>query len=255
VDLFAGTSGYSYKEWKGVFYPDDLPAKDYLRFYAARFEAVEINNTFYRMPKQSVVEQWASEVPEHFTFVLKASQRITHQKRLKDAASEVEYFLSVARALGPKLGPCFFQLPPFQRKDAERLKAFLDILPKDTKVAFEFRHSSWFDEEIYGLLRTSGAALCFADSEDEDEKEEGGPAKVPSISGEIVPTAEFGYLRLRRCDYTAEDLRVWAERMKRQPWKSVYVFFKHEDEGSGPKLAADFQRIFRDPSVQRALAD
>jgi uncharacterized protein YecE (DUF72 family) len=254
VELFAGTSGYSYKEWKGAFYPEDLPPADFLRFYASRFGTVEVNNTFYRMPKKSVVAAWAKDVPDAFTFVLKASKRITHIRKLKDAQSEVAYFFEVAGELGGKLGPSLFQLPPFQRKDKDRLAAFLDLLPKDRKTAFEFRHPSWFDEEIYALLRAHGASLCFSDTEDEEENDEEDDADEtpwgaaappqPEPMRPIVPTAEFGYFRLRRCDYTRRDLAVWAERMKGQPWKSVYVFFKHEEDAGGPTMAAEFQQLF-----------
>lgn len=227
--LAVGTSGFSYKEWKGIFYPEKLPASQYLRYYAERFPSVEINNTFYKMPNRELLAKWTEEVPESFVFGLKASQRITHMKRLKDAGSEVEYFYKVADALGSRMGPTLFQLPPFAKKDAERLKSFLEILPPGIKAAFEFRNASWFDEEIYGLLREKNAAFAVSDEED---------GKLPN---DIIPTANFGYLRLRRCDYDGAALASWKQKIAaQQTWTDAYIYFKHEDEGTGPKLAADF---------------
>jgi uncharacterized protein YecE (DUF72 family) len=252
--LYVGTSGYSYKEWKGSFYPEKLPAKEMLRFYAEHFGAVEINNTFYRMPQRAVLAAWAKEVPDGFTFVLKASQRITHIKRLRDVEGEVAYFFETASELGPKLGPCLFQLPPNARKDVDRLGAFLAILPKDRRVAFEFRHPSWMDPEVLGLLKNANAALCLADMEEEAEDESGAGEledEVPWAGPEkrepppILSTADWGYLRLRRCDYTDADLTAWAARMKAERWKDVFVFFKHEDEGTGPELARHFIPLYR----------
>jgi len=199
-----------------------------LRFYAERFGTVEINNTFYRMPGRDTVARWAEETPPGFTFVLKASRRITHEKRLSgDTADAVNYLFETAAALGPKLGPVLFQLPPFLKKDALRLKGFLSLLPHGRPAAFEFRHPSWFDEEVYGILRSHGAALCAADTDDSGE--EGAP---------LVPTASWGYLRLRRADYGEAGLGAWADRIRAQPWDRAFVFFKHEDEGKGPELAA-----------------
>src|SRR5215470_5067338 len=166
MNLYVGTSGYSYKEWKGSFYPEDLPDKQMLHFYGERFRAVEINNTFYRMPKPSVLEGWAAEVPADFKFVLKASQRITHNQRLKDANDSVSYLLKVAGALKDRLGPLLFQLPPYLKKDRARLSDFLGLLPPEPRSAFEFRHESWFDREIFELLREHQIALCIAEAED-----------------------------------------------------------------------------------------
>ena len=224
-----GTSGYSYKEWKGTFYPDDLPAAKMLPYYAERFDTVEINNTFYRMPDPKTVAKWAGEVPDGFTFVLKSPQRITHQKKLVDCAEEVQRFFEAASELGPKLGPVLFQLPPFLRKDAPRLADFLRRLPPEQAVAFEFRHASWYDDEIYALLRGRDAALCAADT---DEVED--PSSV------FVPTASWGYLRLRRAEYDDAALEAWAKRVNEQQWSSACVFFKHEDEGKGPLFARRF---------------
>jgi uncharacterized protein YecE (DUF72 family) len=230
VRCCVGTSGYSYKEWKGSFYPKDLPNAGMLAHYAQRLGTVEINNTFYRMPSRTVLERWTQEVPDGFCFVLKATQRITHQKRLSAAAApDVSYFFDVASALGPRLGPVLFQLPPFLKKDAARLRDFLALLPEGRRAAFEFRHPTWFDEEVYEALRSRGAALCSSDT-DESGKE-GAP---------VVPTAAWGYLRLRRADYGDADLAAWAERVRAQPWEEAFVFFKHEDEGKAPAQAARF---------------
>lgn len=221
-----GTSGFSYAEWRGSFYPAKLPAAQMLQYYAERFATVEINNTFYRMPKVEMLEKWPSQVPPAFTFVLKASQRITHMKRLKDAQSEVDYFVKNASTLGDHLGPVLFQLPPFLRKDVPRLADFLAALPDAVRPAFEFRHDSWYDDAVYTTLRDHGVALCVSDTEEE--------------STPLVATTDWGYLRLRRCDYTEADLLTWKGRILGQGWGDAFVFFKHEDEATGPKLAADF---------------
>ncbi len=230
MKLCVGTSGYSYKEWKGAFYPEDLPAKDMLRFYSERLPAVEINNTFYRMPKVSVLESWAEQVPEGFHFSLKASRRITHIKRLKDAGEELEFLLGNSRTLGERLGVILFQLPPYLRKDLPRLDDFLSLLPEGTPATFEFRHSTWFDEEIYGRLRDKKFALCASDTDEEPWTRELG-------------TTNWGYLRLRRGGYSDTDLKDWEERIHAQEWKRAFVFFKHEDEAAGPRLAARFLEI------------
>lgn len=230
--MLVGTSGYSYKEWKGRFYPDDLKVAEMLRFYGTRFPTVEINNTFYRMPSKSLLAHWSEEVPGSFRFVLKGSRRISHEKRLRNAGEEVDYLFQTASALGDKLGPILFQLPPFQKKDAERLRGFLAGLPRRHKTAFEFRHESWFDEEIYEALRAHGAALCIADT--------GEPRDPP-----LVATAGWGYLRLRRADYDEDAIAAWVDRVGAQPWDEAYVFFKHEDEGRGPELAARFTARLR----------
>ena len=217
--IHVGTSGYAYKEWRGSFYPEKMKEKDMLRYYAERLGAVEINNTFYRLPAQETLLRWAEQVPEGFTFVLKASQRITHRQRLAPESKEtVDYLFDVARVLGERLGPVFFQTPPFLKKDAPRLRAFLEALPPGHPVAFEFRHETWFDEEVYDALRGRNAALVSAD------KDDSGTDGTP-----IVPTADWGYLRLRRCDYDQAALDAWAGRIRAQPWQRAYVFFKHED--------------------------
>ena len=224
--VLAGTSGYSYPQWKGSFYPEDLPASKMLAHYAGRLPTVEINNTFYRMPKPEVVRAWAEAAPEGFSFVLKSPRQITHVKRLAaDSADSVRRFFEVGAELGAKRGPALFQLPPFLKQDVARLAAFLDLLPADVRAAFEFRHESWFDDEVYAALRARGAALCIAEDED--------------LATPLVPTADWGYLRLRRQDYDGAAVRVWAERLRAQPWQDAWVFFKHEDEGVGPRLAAE----------------
>jgi uncharacterized protein YecE (DUF72 family) len=224
MNLYAGSSGYSYKEWKGPFYPEKLPDDQMLHFYGERFRTVEINNTFYRMPKASVLEEWADSVPADFKFVLKASRQITHIKRLKDAADSVSYLLKVAASLKDRLGPLLFQLPPFLKKDAARLREFLALLPRQQPAAFEFRHQSWFDSETFDILREHGVALCIAEAENDLE--------IPFVS-----TADWGYLRLRRPDYGDPELKEWLERLRQQNWRDIFVFFKHEDEGKAPLMA------------------
>ena len=227
MKLHVGTSGYSYKEWKGNFYPEDLPAKEMLSYYSRRLPAVEINNTFYRLPQPSMVENWKAQVPAQFRFSIKATQRITHIKRLNNVADETKYLLETAALLEERLGVVLFQLPPNMKKDAGRLKTFLEMLPTNTRTAFEFRHETWFDEETFGLLREKDCALVVSDT---DEK--------PLT--EIISTGSWGYLRLRRTTYEESDLTEWLKRVKDQKWKDAFVFFKHEDEGVGPKLAAQF---------------
>ncbi len=229
--VLAGTSGFSYKEWKGSFYPEDLPASRMLAYYAERLPAVEINNTFYRMPKPALLEGWSAEVPDSFRFVLKASQRITHFKRLREAGEDVAYFFGVAAVLHDRLGPALFQLPPNLKKDLPRLEAFLETLPPDRRCAFEFRHASWFEDDVFETLRRKGAALCIAEDEE--------------FATPLVPTADWGYLRLRRQDYDDAAVAAWAGKVRGQAWSEAYVFFKHEDAGSGPRLAAQFLDLLR----------
>ncbi|MBX3357495.1 MAG: DUF72 domain-containing protein [Phycisphaeraceae bacterium] len=225
MNFYVGTSGFAYKEWKGSFYPEDLPAKAMLRFYGERFRAVEINNSFYRMPTVSVLESWAAEVPPGFRFVLKAPQRITHFQRLKGSEETVTDLFKVAAVLGDRLGPVLFQLPPNMKKDVPRLRDFLALLPRGRQTAVEFRHASWFDDEVLGLLREHNTALCLAEAED-------------GVEPPFVSTSGFGYLRLRRPDYGPKELKAWLARVQGTDWSDVFVFFKHEDEGTGPKLAA-----------------
>jgi uncharacterized protein YecE (DUF72 family) len=235
--MLAGTSGYSYKEWLGHFYPEKLPAKEMLRYYAGRFPTVEINNTFYRMPKEEMLAGWMKEVPASFSFTLKAPQRITHQKRLHEAEQEVGEFLRRAAVLGDQLGVVLYQLPPFLRKDLPRLRDFLALLPSDRRMAFEFRNESWQDEEVYGALRERGAALCVADTDEGDTP--------------FVCTSGTGYLRLRRTHYDEKDLAAWVGRIQAQPLERVYVYFKHEDEALGTKFARRFQELWGTAAASR----
>jgi uncharacterized protein YecE (DUF72 family) len=224
MKYYVGTSGYSYDEWKGNFYPEKIASGDMLHYYGEKLPSVEINNTFYRMPKASMLETWASQVPESFRFVVKASRRITHIRRLANAKSETEYLLETTATLGERLGAILFQLPPNMKKNVDRLDDFLDTLPKGTRAAFEFRHDTWFGDDVYDLLRKRNCALCIADTED------GG--------AEVISTADWGYLRLRRPEYRKPALQKWLESIQAQKWAEVYVFFKHEDAGAGPRLAA-----------------
>jgi uncharacterized protein YecE (DUF72 family) len=224
--VLVGTSGYSYKEWKGPFYPEDLAAARFLRFYAERLPTVEINNTFYRMPTSKLVSGWAAEVPATFTFALKAPQRITHMAKLHEAGELTAAFLRVAGELGARLGPLLFQLPPFLRKDVSRLAGFLDTtraIHKDARLAFEFRHPSWFEDDVFAALRARGAALCVAEGE--------------SLASPLVATADWGYVRLRRDAYPEDVVEQWARQIRAQPWTEAFVYLKH-DEGDAPSVAA-----------------
>ena len=225
MNFYVGTSGYSYPEWKGSFYPAKIAPKQMLRFYAERFRTVEINNTFYRPPVASVLQAWAGQVPADFRFVLKAPQEVTHRRRLTEAGESVASLLEAAGALQERLGVLLFQLPPHFKKDVPRLRAFLALLTPGCRAAMEFRHPSWFDDQVFGLLRDHQAALCVADAEDDLE--------VP-----FVATADWGYLRLRRPDYDDAALAAWAARMEAQAWRDCFVFFKHEDAGKGPQMAS-----------------
>jgi uncharacterized protein YecE (DUF72 family) len=226
MNLYVGTSGYSYKEWKGSFYPKDRPNTQMLRHYGEHFRTVEINSTFRGMPAASVLQGWAGDVPAEFQFAIKAPQRITHIKRLKDVGELVAQLFDVAGVLKGRLGPVLVQLPPNFKKDAPRLRDFLAVLPPRRRVAFEFRQASWFDDEVYDLLRRRRAALCVADAD--------------KLTVPFVATADWGYLRLRRDTYSAAALRTWATRVRKQVWTDAFVFFKHDDAGRGPVMAAKF---------------
>jgi len=227
INLYVGTSGYSYKEWKGSFYPEKIPAKEMLRYYSERLSTVEINATFYRMPQPSMIENWQEQVPGTFRFSLKAPQRITHFKRLKETEEETKYFLETSSVLGDQLGVVLFQLPPNMKKDLPRLEAFLQQLPPATRAAFEFRHPTWFDDDVLELLRSQNRALVVSDTDD-----------MPTTH--IDKTADWGYLRLRRVNYSEENLAEWVKRLRDQNWNETFLFFKHEDAGTGPRLAAQF---------------
>ena len=239
--MLTGTSGYSYKEWVGPFYPGKTAAPDMLRFYAARFPTVEINNTFYRMPPETLLERWAQEAPEGFVFTLKAPRRITHIKRLKDAAEIVGEFFRRADALGDKLGMTLFQCPPTLRKDLPRLREFLGALPAGRRTAFEFRHDSWNDDEVYDALRERAAAWCMAEEDD---------GSTP-----FVCTSQDAYLRLRRTQYGATELRGWIDRLAAQPLERAWVYFKHEDEALAPRFAAQFADLWRERDAAAGAPD
>jgi len=230
MNLYVGTSGFSYKEWKGSFYPKDLSGDRMLHFYGERFRSVEINSTFKRLPTSSVLKAWAKAVDADFKFALKASEQITHFRRLKDAGPLVSDLFRVAATLKNRLGPVLFQLPPNFKKDITRLREFLAQLPSRRRATMEFRHPSWFEEDIFALLREHRVALCIADAEDDLE--------VP-----FVATTAWGYLRLRRLKYSAAKLKAWMKRLQQQGWRDAFVFFKHEDEGKGPKLAKRFLEL------------
>ena len=220
--ILIGTSGYNYPEWKGSFYPPDLSAAKMLPYYAARFSTVEINYTFYRMPTAKLVSGWAAQVPADFRFTLKAPRRITHDRKLRDVADLVRAFCEAAAELGPRLGALLFQLPPTFKKDVIALDDFLRALPPRVCGAFEFRHESWLDDEVYARLRDRNLALCIADSE--------------KRSTPVVSTADYAYLRLRDEGYTDEHIAQWAQIVKELSTRcrDVFVYFKHEEEGKGP---------------------
>ena len=215
--ICAGASGYSFKEWKGAFYPEDIKPDAMLKWYAERLPTVEINNTFYQMPKTSVLENWAKCTPESFRFSIKASRRITHMSRLRaeTAADSVAYLYKTLETLGAKRGPVLFQLPPFLKKDVARLSEFMHLLPENHNAAFEFRNESWFADEVYEVLRQAAASLCFSEREDN--------APPP-----LVATAPWGYVRLRLENYSDRDLQQWAERLANTPWDDIFVYFMHE---------------------------
>jgi uncharacterized protein YecE (DUF72 family) len=219
--LLAGASGYAYKEWQGSFYPDKIKAEDMLGWYAARLPTVEINNTFYRMPKPAVLETWVQATPPEFRFAIKASRRITHDARIKaDAADSVAYLYRMLASLDGKLGAVLFQLPPNLKKDLARLEAFLALLPDGHRAAFEFRNDSWFDDAVYALLRRANAALVLSEREDN--------APPP-----LVETAPWGYVRLRLEEYSESDLQRWSERIAATAWSETYVYFMHEPTAPG----------------------
>ena len=220
--LHAGASGYSYKEWKGGFYPAVIKPEAMLGWYAQHLPTVEINNTFYQMPRVATLEHWAEATPAHFNFAIKASRRITHDARLKaDAAADsVAYLYRNLEALGDKRGPVLFQVPPFMKKDVPRLVDFLQVLPAGHRAAFEFRNDSWFDDAVYDALKGAGAALCLSEREDD--------APPP-----LIETAPWSYVRLRLEDYAEDDLAQWARRLMDSAWQDVHVYFMHEPTAPG----------------------
>ena len=229
MEYWVGTSGYNYQEWKGSFYPEDLSDKKMLAFYGERFTSVEINYTFYRMPTNRILANWSAEVPERFRFALKAPRRITHDQRLRSVEDTLASFCSIAKTLGPKLGPLLFQLPPFMKKDVELLEVFLHELPPGLRPVVEFRHASWLSDDTYEVLKRFGVALCIADSEERTTP--------------LATTASFGYLRLRRTDYDDAALADWAGRVAGAGWNEAFVYFKHEEKGAGPAFATQFTTL------------
>jgi uncharacterized protein YecE (DUF72 family) len=229
--FWIGTSGYAYKQWKGRFYPETLPDAEMLRYYGTRFSGVEINYTFYRFASVRQLQSWAKEVPDHFTFTLKAPRRVTHELRLRDAADMAADFCETARALKHKLGALLFQLPPFLKRDTPRLEDFLHQLPPGFRVAFEFRNPTWFADEVYDTLRRFGVALCVVESPDR---------VVP-----LQSTADFGYFRLRQPEYSDADLAECAARIQAAAagWQDVFIYFKHEQDGQGPIFASKLRAL------------
>jgi uncharacterized protein YecE (DUF72 family) len=225
VHAWVGTSGYNYPEWKGSFYPQKMPAARMLSFYAANFASVEVNYTFYRVPNERILAGWNRETPEPFRLTLKAPKRITHIAKLRDCKDLLDYFLKTAATLGPKLGAVLFQLPPYFRKDLAVLEGFLEQLPSGLCAAFEFRHASWMDAEVFERLRSRNLALCVADSE--------------KFSTPVEITANYGYFRLRDEGYTTQDLQRWAQVIhdSASACSDVFVYFKHEEAGTGPQFA------------------
>ncbi len=228
--LWTGTSGFSYAAWKGHFYPEKLPQKKMLAYYGTQLNAVEINNTFYRLPQEHVLENWAEAVPDGFKFSLKASRRITHFKRLRDVESETEYLVGVASLLGDRAGVILYQLPPNFKRDDDRLQAFVDALPNPGTSAFEFRHESWYDDKVFDILRSRNCALCLAETDD--------GADAPRVA-----TADWVYIRLRKDEYEDSELVAWAEEIRKSEWGTVYAFFKHEGAGVGPAFASRLQEL------------
>ena len=230
---WVGTSGFQYAEWKGKFYPEDLSTPKMLAFYAQQFSTTEINYTFHRIPAAKTIENWKLQTPPNFRFGLKAPQKVTHFARLRDCSDTMRYFHDVTSALGEKLGPVLFQLPPNFKKDIVLLADFVNCLPEGLRAAFEFRHESWFSDDVYEALRSRGAALCIADMEE--------------IATPPVPTAGYGYLRLRREDYAGKDVSRWAEFVREQGanWSDAFIYFKHEDAAIGPRLAKEMIEALR----------
>jgi uncharacterized protein YecE (DUF72 family) len=230
MKLYAGTSGYSYKEWKGSFYPEEISPDEMLSYYASHLPAVELNNTYYRLPQRSTVENWRAQVPENFQFSVKAPRSITLYRRLNDVDAQTKQLLQTVSVLEDRLGALLFRMPDDMKKDIARLEGFLKKLPLDTPAAFDFRHPSWFDPEVFELLRSHSRVLVVSDTDE-------------NPADHIDKTADWGYVRLRRVKYSKAELTAWSKRIKAQNWSKAFVFFKHEDEGTGPKLAAQFIKL------------
>jgi uncharacterized protein YecE (DUF72 family) len=238
--VHVGTSGYNYPEWRGNFYPAAIKASAMFEYYAQRFHTVEINYTFRRMPSLPLMTKWREQAPAPFSYTLKAPQRITHFKGLKDCADDLRFFVECARALDSHLATLLFQLPPTFRRDDERLASFLALMPADVRSAFEFRHESWLADNVYALLEKHNAALCIADF---------GDKTTP-----LRPTARYGYFRLRDEGYQTADLERWAEQVAgfSGRWDDAFVYFKHEEEGKGPEFARTFLDVLERRGVTTA---
>jgi uncharacterized protein YecE (DUF72 family) len=223
--ISAGTSGFSYPEWKGSFYPDKLPQSKFLEYYAENFATVEINNTFYRFPRADLLEGWRDRTPDGFTFAVKANQGITHKGRLQDVEDLTRDFVERCKLLGDKLGPILFQLPPYFKRDDERLANFLHSLDPRLRYAFEFRHASWFEDDVFQLLSDGGAALCVS---------EGDKLDTPRVA-----TGDLVYARLRKDEYTEEALADWHAWMAEQVGlgRNVFAYLKHDEKGTSPEYA------------------
>jgi uncharacterized protein YecE (DUF72 family) len=224
---WVGTSGFSYAEWKPSFYPEKLKAEEFLEFYATRLTTVEIDRTFYRMPNAKTIDAWKAATPEGFRFAIKASQKITHREKLAVPSEALAYLVRILSGFEDRLGAVLFQLPPFLRCDLERLEKFLETLPSTLPSAFEFRHASWFTDDVYDLLRRRGVGLVLHEADDETTP--------------LVVTAGLSYLRLRKSVYSPEELATWRERAR--AWVAegvdVYMYIKHEDNPDAPRIALD----------------
>jgi len=227
-----GTSGFQYPEWKGKFYPEKIKPSEMLGFYSKEFSSTEVNYTFKRIPSQKTIETWRAGTPSDFRFSFKAPERITHFARLVNCGEVLSVFAEAIKPMEKKLGIVLFQLPPNFKKDASRLRDFVQAVPAPVKGAFEFRNVTWFDDETYTILRDHGMALCLAEDE--------------NLATPREATTDFGYLRLRREDYTPEQLRSWAEFARVQKWKETYAYFKHEERAVGPKFAQEFKKLVRE---------
>jgi uncharacterized protein YecE (DUF72 family) len=230
MKFYVGTSGYGYKEWRGFFYPEKTSPKEMLRYYSEHFKTVEINNTFYRMPTEALLTSWEKQVPASFVFALKAPQVITHLKRLKGVEDETRYLFNTLVALKGKLGPVLFQFPKSFHANRPALEAFLNLIPPGVSCAFEFRSTSWLEAGVLDVLHKKGGSLCTTDADE-------------NPANEIISTASWGYLRLRRSDYTDAELSQWIERVLSQKWKKVFFFFKHEEKAKGAELAMHFKEL------------
>jgi uncharacterized protein YecE (DUF72 family) len=236
MNIWIGTSGFQYSEWKGTFYPEDLSTAKMLPYYAERLSTTEVNYTFRRIPSAKSIQAWWDATPERFKFSLKAPQKVTHFAKLRNCGDTLRYFYQIISDLEAKLGVVLFQLPPAFKKDAPLLSAFLEDFPPGMRAAFEFRHESWLDDEVYTILKNKNVALCIADSD--------------KLATPVVVTSDYGYLRLRREDYQAADVARWAEEIRGQKdrWSDAFVYFKHEESGMGPKLATQLLEILG-PSI------